>query len=187
MSLFLNIVLPALSSFPLAVAPDEFPQMEYTYVEANYVWADSDYSSDNLDGVDLTGSFELPANFFLQATVRDQSASSDVTGYRVGAGWHMGFVSRFDAYAILQYAHLEVSSSNSDFTDDGIGAELGLRMMLTKSIELNTRVLYADVGNNDSSFGLGARYYFNGTLSVGARVDTGNAETSVSSGLRFEL
>ena len=44
------------------------PGFSYTYVEGNYVLLDSDAADDNLDGFELTGSLELPLNFFVQAT-----------------------------------------------------------------------------------------------------------------------
>ena len=161
--------------------------MEYTYVEASYVWLDSDSLDDQLDGWDLTGSFELPMNFFLQATVRQQSANADVDSYTIGAGWHFGLVPRLDAYGILQYQSVDVSGSASDFTDDGVGAELGLRFSLTRAIELNGRFRWSDVENSDSSGGLGARYYFGSILSAGANFDQAGNDELITAGLRFEL
>jgi len=171
---------------PIA-APDEFPKMEYTYVEASYVWLDSDSLNDKLNGWDLTGSFELPMNFFLQATVRQQSADADVDRYTIGAGWHFGLVPRLDAYGILQYQNIDVSGSGSDFKDDGVGAELGLRFSLTRAIELSGRYQWSDLDNTDSSAGVGARYYFGSMLSAGVNYDHASDDQTITAGVRFEL
>lgn len=168
-------------------APEEFPEFEYTYIEASYLWLDSDTLDDELNGWDLTGSFELPANFFLQATVRQQSSDADVNKYSVGAGWHFGLLGRLDTYGVLSYQHIEVDGSASDFDEDGVGAELGLRFSLTRRIELNGRFLWTDIDESDSGGGLGARFYFTERLSAGAYYDKFGSDDQVTAGLRFEL
>ena len=173
---------------PAAFAPAaDFPEMEYTYAEANYVWTDSDLVDDEIDGWEATGSLELPLNFFLQATYRDQSGDADLSTTRVGAGWHFGFTSRLDAYGLLAYERLEVDSSDDDDTDDGVAGELGLRLLLTDSLEVNARTMWADVGDSDAGIGVGARFYFTDRLSVGARIDAVGDDEVLAAGLRFEL
>jgi len=179
---------PPISSWmrPIA-APDEFPPMEYTYVEASYVMLDSDSLNDELDGWDLTGSFELPMNFFLQATVRQLSADADVDRYTLGAGWHFGLVPRLDAYGILQYQTIDVSGSGTDSEDDGMGAELGLRFSLTRAIELSGRYQWSDLDDSDSSVGVGARYYFGSLLSAAVNYDQASDDKVITAGVRVEL
>lgn len=176
-----------LATYSPAPRPDDFPEMEYTYIEANYLVRDSDAANETLDGWEVTGSFELPANFFVQATVNQLSGDADLTGYRVGAGWHFGFLSRFDAYGILSYDSLELDGSADDFSDDSVAAEVGLRVLLTRSIEVNGRMQWTDTGDGDPSAGVGGRYYFSGALSAGLRFDTTGNDTIVAGGLRFEL
>lgn len=173
------------SSSTRAMVPlAEMPELEYTYVELSYVSVDSDLVDDTLDGWDLTGSLELPMNFFVQGTATEQSGDSDVTRYRVGAGWHMGFTSRLDAYGILSYEYLDVSGADSD---DGVSGELGLRVMLTPKIEVNARGLWVDVEDSDGGGGVGGRFYFTDFLSVGARFDSVGGEDTIAAGLRFEI
>ena len=178
---------PFLAYSPIARAPEDFPEMEYTYIEANYVFTDSKIADDTIDGYELTGSFELPLNIFLQASASQQSGDADLTRYRAGVGWHFGFLSRFDAYGILSYETLELEDSGADFDDESAAAEVGLRVLLTRSIEVNGRSQWSDNGDGDPSLGLGARFYFSGFLSVGARFDTTGDEDTGSIGLRFEI
>lgn len=176
------------SSSTLGVAPaEDRPEMEYTYIEANYVWLDSDLLGDTLDGYEVTGSLELPLNFFLQATGRDQSADASVTTYRIGAGWHFGFTAMFDAYGILSYENVQVDDSGDDFTGEGAAGEIGLRFLPTKRIELNGRAQYVDSVDGEAGFGLGARFYFTESLSAGLRFDAIGDDTLGSAGLRFEF
>jgi hypothetical protein len=176
------IALPSLPK--VLAAPEEFPPMEYTYVEANYVWLDSDALNDTIDGWELTGSLELPMNFFLQGTARQLSGVADIDTYTIGAGWHFGLVPRLDAYGILQWQSVDVSGGGND---DGAGAELGLRFSLTKAIELNGRFRWSDIDDSDSSGGVGGRYYFSESLSAGANWDAAGDDTVISTGLRFEF
>jgi hypothetical protein len=179
---------PVLLPWPVLVASEQdFPPLEYTYVEASYVRLDSDSLNDTFDGWDLTGSFELPMNFFLQATVRQQSANADVDMYRIGAGWHFGLIPRLDAYGILSYQSVDVSGSASNFNDDGAAAELGLRFSITRKIELNGRFQWADIQDSDAGGGLGARFYVTERLSVGANYDKFGSDSLATAGLRFEL
>lgn len=179
--------LPLVRPVRAALEVDEFPQMEYTYVEASYVSLDNGQIDERLDGWDLTGSFELPMNFFLQASVRQLSAGADLDQYRIGAGWHFGLVPRLDAYGILSYQDVELSGSGSDYSDGGAGAELGLRFALLKKLELNGRVQWSDLENSDTSAGLGARWYLTERFSLGANYDDAGGDALITAGLRFEL
>ena len=171
-------------SAPLA---DDFPPLEYTYVEANYVRRDSKLADETLDGWDLTGSLELPMNFFLQATGHDQSGDATLSGYRLGAGWHFGLFSRVDGYVIAGYEHLKLSDSANDDTEDAFSGELGGRVMITHKIEANARLLYADLGDRNPGAGVGARWYLMPRLSIGARYDRLGDDDVVSAGARFEF
>lgn len=170
-----------------AAAADDFPEMEYTYIEANYVWTDSGIVDDTLDGWEFTASLELPLNFFLQGTYLDQSSDADVTVYRIGAGWHFGFTSRLDAYGILGYQGIEVDDSTGDFDDDGVSGEIGLRALLTDSFEVNGRARWADVEDSEFGGGVGARFYITERLSAGANYDQVSGDDIISTGLRFEF
>jgi hypothetical protein len=175
------------SSPAAAAAPEEFPPLEYTYAEASYVWLDSDALNEKIDGWELLGSFELPMNFFLQGSARKQSGDTDLTTYKLGAGWHFGLVGRLDAYGILSYQHLEADGPGGNSNDDAAAGELGLRFSLLRNLELNTRGQWADVGDRDVSYGLGARFYMTERFSVGANWDEAGNDTLITAGVRVEL
>jgi hypothetical protein len=176
---------PLLSAASAIKPPEDLPELEYTYVELSYLWLDSDDLNDKLDGWDLTGSFELPANFFVQGSIRQQYGDLDFTRYRLGAGWHIGLAGRLDAYGILSYESIDVDGSGG--SDDGIGAELGLRMLLTKGFEVNGRFQWIDIDESDAGGGLGARYYLNDRFSLGANIDSVGGDDLITVGVRLEL
>lgn len=179
-----HVLVPAVHA--VAPAADK-PEMEYTYVEANYLWTDSDDLDESLDGWELIGSLELPLNFFAQVQVSQQSDRADLEAWRIGGGYHLPLGSSLDAYGILSVAHTEVDGSDDDFDDEGIAGEVGLRMLLSPKIEVNGSAEWLDVDDDDFTIGVGARYYFTNFLSIGGRVESVDADPSFAVGLRFEI
>ena len=178
---------PAPALLPASMpAPDEFPSLGYTYVEGNYVWLDNDASGEKFDGFELVGSFQLPiTGLFLQAGARKQSAGPDLTTWTFGAGWHIGFAGRFDAYGILSWQDVKLEDSGSDFSDSGAAAEAGLRMGLMRNLELNGRLKWADIEGSDAGGGVGARFYFAQHLSGGLNIDRLGSDNLITAGVRL--
>jgi opacity protein-like surface antigen len=178
---------PLVAYHPVPIAPsDDLPEMEYTYVEANYIVTDSDDLDETLKGVELTGSLELPLNFFGQVTYTRQSNDADVDVWKLGAGYHLPIGSRLDAYGILSYVHAEVSDGIDD-SEDGAAAELGVRFMLLQNVELNGAAKWIDLNEDDYGIAVGARWYLIDRLSFGGRLETIDSDTTVALGARFEL
>jgi hypothetical protein len=178
---------PALFTPAALALGGDVPQMEYTYIEGNFVWTDSDDLDQDISGVELIGSLELPLNFFAQVTYSHLTNDADLDQWRIGAGYHLPITSRFDAYGILSYAHLESDGLVDDFSDDGAAAELGLRFLLTPRIELNGAGLWSDAGDSAAGIKLGARFYFIDSLSIGGRVESFDSNETFALGLRFEI
>jgi hypothetical protein len=169
------------------VLADDMPPLEYTYLELNYLWTDSDDLDDEISGAELIGSLELPLNFFAQVTASRQSGDGDLDRYKIGAGYHLPILSRFDLYGILSYVHSETNDTPDDVSEDGAGAELGARMLLTHRIEINANARWADVEDDEFTVGAGARFYLFDRFSVGGRLESVDGDPSVALGLRFEL
>lgn len=181
---------PALAPAPLAaLAPlaGDMPEMEYTYVEANYLWTDSDAADESVGGAEFIGSLELPLNFFLQGAYTIQDDNVDLETYRLGAGWHFGLIPRLDVYGLVSYVHAEIDGSTADFSSDGVAADLGARFLLTDSFEINGALKWLDVENEQSGVSLGARFYITDSISLGGRVDLLEDDESYGAGLRLEL
>ena len=183
----LSTASPLVAYRPVPVAPsDDLPEMEYTYVEANYIVTDSHDLDETLKGVELTGSLELPLNFFGQVTYTRQTNDADVDVWKIGAGYHLPVGSRLDAYGILSYVHAEVSDGIDD-SEDGAAAELGLRFMLLQNLEVNGAAKWIDLNEDDYGLAVGARWYLIDRLSFGGRLESIDSDTTVALGARFEL
>jgi hypothetical protein len=178
---------PAFRTAAAPVVDDDVPEMEYTYIEANYLWTDSDDADDTLGGWELVGSLELPLNFFGQISVSQQSDDADLEQYRIGAGYHLPLGARLDAFGILSFAHTEVDDSGNDFDDEGVAAELGGRFLVNPKLEVNGSVEWMDVEESETGVGFGARWYFIDALSLGGRIERVDTDESFSVGLRLEI
>jgi len=179
--------LPATALLAPASALDtaDKPGFSYTYVEGNYVWLDSDAADDHLDGFELTGSLELPLNFFVQATGSTLGGDADLDEFRLGAGWHFALGDTIDAYGLLSYVDQNFDSGVSD--ESGITGDAGVRLMLTPKVEVHGYAEWADVEDSEVGLGGGARYYLTERVSVGLQtllIDSGNEWVA---GLRFQF
>lgn len=159
----------------------------WTYVEADYVWTDIDALDDTLDGWLAKASLELPLNIFLQASYGQTTGDTDLNETRVGAGWHFGLMDTVDAFGILSYVYEDVSGSGFDDTEDGIVGEIGARLFLGEKLELNGEVIWADIAESDTGFGLGARYYIIPALSLGANGTWIDSNDTYAVGARFQF
>lgn len=179
---------PAWLPEPAYAALADAPELEYTYIEANYIWTNLDVGDEKLDGGELIGSLELPLNLFGQITASTQSDETDVNVYRIGAGWHFGLIPRLDLFAILSYLHVEADNASFDSKEDGIQGDLGVRFLLSDKIELNAKGIWQDIDDEDDvGFGLGARFYLIDRLSLGARVEVLDSDETYAVGLRFDF
>ena len=179
---------PAWLPQPVVAEDAGTPELEYTYIEANYIWTNLDVGDEKLDGGEIIGSLELPLNFFGQVTASTQSDETDINVYRIGAGWHFGMIPRLDLFAIVSYLHVEADNASFDSKEDGIQGDLGVRFLMTDRIELNAKGIWQDIDDEDDvGFGLGARFYLIERLSLGARVESLDDDETYAVGLRFDF
>lgn len=177
--------IPALALVASAPLPADKPGFSYTYVEANYTGLDSDAADDTLDGFELTGSLELPLNFFVQATSSTLSGDADLNQLRLGAGWHLSLGDTIDGYGVLSYVDQEFDSGVSD--ESGVAGDVGVRLMLTSRIEVSGYGEWADVEDSEVGLGAAARYYLTSSLSLGARALLIDNADTWALGLRFQF
>ena len=175
----------AIEPAPVVAAADEPRKgiFSYSFVEANYKWTDIDGLDDPVDGWEARVSFELPLNFFLQASYGQLSGDVDIDEWRFGAGWHMPLADRFDVYGILSISGTDIEDNN----EDGFAAEVGGRMMVVDKVELNARGIWVDIEDSDAGLGVGARYYFQPNMSFGLNADVTGDATTWTAGLRFQF
>lgn len=152
----------------------------FNYVSAGYL--DGDIDGDDADGWTFDGSTLLGENFFLSGQYQtvsnsDDGVDVDFNWLSAGLGYRTAISASTDFYGLVTYENVEVEASyrGSSISDDenGYGLSVGVRSMVSGNIELDGRLGYIDIADeSETSFTVGARYYFNNNFSLGANYTT---------------
>jgi hypothetical protein len=160
--------------------------MNYTNFEIDYLDLDAD-SGVNGDGFQIGGSYELNDSFHLFGSWQDQSFDGGFDGntLEVGAGWSHAFTDTLDFVGTLSLLDTEIE----DFSDDGLALGGGIRSRLGESFELDAGLKYVDLdeSGDDTGITVGARYYFNDSMALGASLDSYDNADTLRLGFRWEF
>lgn len=132
------------AALPLSAQASE---LSYTYIEGDYVNADSD-----ADGLAVRGSFNFGASDFYgfggYGKLNVDNASYDFKPLELGFGYH---------YALTDTTHLiaELAYNNYDFGSDsldGYRTSVGVRTAFTDKVEGILKANYKDFEDNSGDF-----------------------------------
>lgn len=155
---------------------------KWDLIEVGYVEADIDDFDSSPSGFSGAFSKSLGKGFYLTGRYRDvsedivafgQSVELDVSQLSLGAGYSLHVTDTTDVYGQITYENLELGASGAGGSDsedeNGFGAEIGVRSMLTEKFELGAKIGYLDVADeSETTFGASAYYYVTDSLAVGA-------------------
>ena len=166
--------------------------LSYSYLDLAYVNTDIDGVDEDLDGFGLRGSLEVADNIFLFAGYADQSASVfgsdiDYQAYDIGGGYAWSFAPAADVYGRIAYVKAELDFPGGDVDDDGYSLGVGMRGRVAQQFELEGALNYVDDsdGGDDTSLGLGARWYFTDQLALGVEGEFGDDADTYGIGGRW--
>jgi hypothetical protein len=182
-----------------ALAEDGF---SYTYLDLGY--ADRELEADDLgfdldgDGFALGGSFGLTDRIHLVAGFTDlelevdgQDAGVDAQVMSFGGGVHLPLQSNIDFVGTISYVKGELDGAGGDVDEDGFSLGAGLRGQVAEQLELTGGIQYldGDLGDflGDTSFNLGARYFFSSAFALVADMNLGDDTTAWTLGARFNF
>lgn len=167
---------------------------KYTYAELNYRMLDDDDSDAEADGLQLRGSYAFDGveNEFLRSTFVFGSWSSleddvDFDEWEIGAGYVHPISDKLDLVGTASLLHQEIDVGPAD--DDETGFELagGGRMWVAEQFELNGRLIYRDVFDDDFGIGVGGRYHATEQLSLGADLEFVGDVDEIRIGVRWQF
>jgi hypothetical protein len=184
-----------------ALAEDGF---SYTYLDLGYTDSELEFSDSGVDadadgdGFRLGGSFALTDRIHLLASYSDLDYEFDVGGLTgetsadilsVGGGVNIPLKPTLDFVGTLAYTKGEIDEA--DFDDDGFTLGAGLRGRVAERLELTGGIQYleGDLSDifGDTSFGVGARYFFTNMFALVADVNVGDDTTAWMLGGRFNF
>ena len=158
--------------------------LSYNFVEGGYQRVEFDESNIDVDGdgFGIGGSFEINENVFALASyaTADFDFGIDLNQLAVGVGYHVDVSPNADFFAALSFVRAEVEASGfGSADDDGFGATIGMRGMVSEQVELFGTLSYVDLGDdNSTALGGGALYSLTDTFALGANVEFDEDVTS---------
>lgn len=181
-------------SLSLLAFPAFADDISYNYIEFGYqkIEIDSDVIGLSVDGdgFGIGGSFEIGESWFVAVDYAqaDFDFGIDLDQIAAGVGWYTTMSNNSDFYALVQYVQAEVSVSGFGSADeDGFGAEIGVRGMVTDMMELGGSIGYVDLGDagDGTSFGAHLLYNFTPNFAAGLFLDIEDDVTGYGAGVRF--
>ena len=161
----------------------------------NYNFIEGSYESYDLNGTDadagkLSGSYELTPNLNIigdyAAGNIDSSNNSaddselDFQNSAIGFEYHAPIAPKTDVTTNIKYINQDIDTLDDD---DGYGVGVGVRHKVTDKVELDANLDYYDIDNSDDTrLKVGARYYFNKSISAGIGYSASQEDTDTISG-----
>lgn len=182
---YLLLLLAAASTPALAEGPS------YNFIEAGYqeVELDDSFVDVDGDGFTLGGSVELAETWHAFASYGQTDFDFDVEldEWAVGGGLHLPISSNTDFVFNLAYLNLEASALGFSVDDDGFGAAVGIRSMLTDKFELAGNISYADLGDSSNEFSVSSQAWYNINDSFAVGLNIGASDDVVRYGIGGRL
>jgi hypothetical protein len=171
--------------------------LSYSYADLAYVSTDIDRFDEDVDGFALRGSIEVVDKLFVFANYADQGTTVfgndlDVETYAIGVGYAWPVGQALDLYGKVGYVSAEADVGgfgNAD--DDGYSLGVGLRgrAITIDQLELEGSLNYVDLSDSgdDTTLGLGARWYFTKQFAVGVEGEFGDDANTYGVGVRWDF
>ena len=140
--------------------------LNYNFLSLGYerIELDNDFGFDvDGDGWTIGGSFEVGESWFLFAGygMGDFDFGVDLDQWAAGGGYHLPMADNVDFVATLSYQRADISAGVLSVDDDGFGASVGLRAMVSERVELNGSVDYVDFGDAGDETSLSGSAWLN--------------------------
>lgn len=167
-------------------------EVSYSFVQAGYQRVDFDVgggSNVDGDGFGVGGSVAVGDTWHIVAnySTADFDLGVDLDEFSIGAGYHFGIAQNADFFAELLYVQLDASASGFSADDSGLGANVGLRSMISETLELFGHISHVDLDDagNSTTVGAGLWYTVSGNLAVGLSASFDDDVKTYGIGLRL--
>jgi opacity protein-like surface antigen len=159
----------------------------YSYLGGGY--ARADVAGETGDGFGIGGAIALSDNWHLFAGYDNLGFDLDIdlSSASAGVGFNTPISEAIDVVAQVAYLYAKAESPVDSVDDDGYSLGVGLRAWVSDNIELDGSIAYAEFGDGDgdTSFGVGAQYYFTEKFAVGLGLGFADDVDTYSLGARL--
>lgn len=166
--------------------------LNYNFLSLGYerIELDDDFGFDaDGDGWTIGGSFEVGESWFLFAGygMGDFDFGIDLDQWSAGGGYHLPMADNVDFVATLSYQRADISAGSLSLDDDGFGASVGIRAMVSERVELNGAVNYVDFGDFGDDTSLSGSAWLNLTEQFALGLGVSFSDDATSYGLGGRL
>lgn len=165
--------------------------LNYNYVQFGYARTSLDFDTESLDGNgwDLSGSAAINENFHVVAGYNKTGFDFDIdqTVYGIGLGYSKAIADNTDFVATASYlkAKIDLPAGFMSESDDGYGASVGIRSMVSDKVELAGAVDYAKIADSsDTGFSAEALYHVSDAIAVGLEGAWSDGSSTYGAGFR---
>ena len=190
----LDPVAAAIAPVPVVLQDTMDRNFKYTFVELNYRNLDDEDSDAEADGLQIRGSyaFEDVQNEFLRNTFVLGSWSMlddeiELDEWEIGGGYVHPVSDKLDLVGTVSLLHQEVDAGGADDDETGFEIAGGGRMWVAEQFELDGRLIYRDVFDDDFGIGLGGRYHATEQISIGADLEFVGDIDEIRVGIRWQF
>ena len=202
-----KIIIAALGLACSATSVSAEPLMKYNYFDASYQWSYLDSEAfDNSNGLDTKISYGIVDHVALEGGYNYANSSfTDVAGninqntFKYGAAFYETFCNDYDLIARVGGTNVSIESDifdqvGIDSSDSGVYAGLGLRTLLTETLEGNLDATYGNMNTIANTNGGGWTYTATAlqtladdlALKVSAGIDE-ETNVNLTAGLRLTM
>ncbi len=192
-----GIVLGSMAALTLSANVFAADELSYTWVEANYLETELDDDDGDLDGdgLGLSGSFAFTENLHGFASYSDQEFDLDIAPdvsfemLDIGAGVNFPLNPGLDIIGTLSYLDVQASAGGASADDNGYRLGAALRGRVASKLELTGGISYIDLDDSgdDTTYGVGGRYYFTDNFALGANADFADDQMTWTLGARYDF
>jgi hypothetical protein len=140
-----------------------------------------DLDSETFTGFGISASKLLGDNFFVTGAynkasddvqVFDASVDLDLSTTTLGLGYRLPLSENTDFFGVLSYEDMDAEASyqgsSENMGENGFGAKIGVRSMVSDKVELGASIQYVDITeDSDTVFAVSALYNFTKNFSAG--------------------
>lgn len=159
------------------------PRYPYTFAAVRVVHVETDDIA--MDGLGIEGSYLLSDNAYgvvaITSGERDDSASTEVSAFEIGAGYRQDLPWDLDLNVGIRVLQQKLKAAADRETEQGYRVDAGVRATLLPRLEGNAALRYEEIGHGGHAFLAGsALYELLPRLSLGAEAIVGNSSTTYS-------
>jgi len=190
------LVLAALSAIPgAALATD----LNYDYLEVDYVTVDVDDFDEDFDGWSVNGSFLVAEQVFVFGGYADISTDRiggfklSSEGFTLGLGYRYELSRQTDLNFAAAFERVKADADLAGFgsesvSENGYSLAVGLRTLVSPQLELAVGAVYADIGDDDDTTATAAAlFHVTEVVALTLNLSLGSDATGYAGGVRVKF